>query len=66
MQNVTENAPHSWGGARKGAGRKRMEKGKYYGFNSTPETEKILESVEGSKAAWINRAIIEYSKSQQS
>lgn len=50
MQNV-ESSAGFWGGARKGAGRKRMEKGKYYGFNSTPDVEAILEAVEGSKAA---------------
>ena len=65
MQNV-EDAPRSWGGARQGAGRKRMEKGKYYGFSSTPEVEKILESVEGSKATWINHAIAEYAKTLKS
>lgn len=59
MQNV-ENPATSWGGARKGAGRKRMEKGKYYGFNSTPDVEAILEAVSGSKAAFINAAVRAY------
>lgn len=48
MQNV-ESSAGFWGGARKGAGRKRMEKGKYYGFNSTPDVEAILEAVEGPR-----------------
>lgn len=64
MQNV-ESSAGFWGGARKGAGRKRMEKGKYYGFNSTPDVEAILEAVEGSKAAYINAAVRAYAKSQQ-
>lgn len=57
MQNKIKEASPKWGGARKGAGRKKTEKGKYYGFNSTPETEAILEAVEGSKSAFINQAI---------
>lgn len=64
MQNV-EDAPRAWGGARKGAGRKKMEKGKYYGFASTPEVDAILQAVEGSKAAFINHAIAQYAKSRQ-
>lgn len=43
MQNV-ESSAGSWGGARKGAGRKKMEKGKHYGFNSTPDVELAEES----------------------
>lgn len=42
-----------------------MEKGKYYGFASTPEVDAILQAVEGSKAAFINHAIAQYAKSRQ-
>ncbi|MDE6072858.1 MAG: hypothetical protein K2G53_09970 [Muribaculaceae bacterium] len=68
MQNVNENSPASagWGGARKGAGRKKMEKGKYYGFTSSPDVEAILERVEGSKAAYINEAVRAYALSSRS
>lgn len=50
------------GGAREGAGRKRIEKGKYYGFNSTPETDAILSAVTGSKTEFINAAILFYTE----
>ena len=59
-QKEKQSASSGWGGARWGAGRKKMEKGKYYGFNSTPEVEQILENVEGSKSAYINEAIKTY------
>ena len=65
MQNEVEkgSAPSGWGGARRGAGRKKMEKGKYYGFTSSPDVEAILEKVEGSKAAFINEAVRAYAAS---
>lgn len=61
MQNEIKEKSSNWGGARKGAGRPRTEKGKYYGFYSTPNTEAIIESVNGSKSAFINDAIRFYS-----
>lgn len=51
------------GGKREGAGRKKSVTGRYFGFNSTKETQDILESLDGSKADFINRAIVEYYKS---
>ena len=46
-----------WGGARKGAGRKR--KGvHYYGFRATQQVHDILSKVEGSKADFINGCIL--------
>lgn len=46
-----------WGGARKGAGRKR--KGvHYYGFRASQEVHDILSQVEGSKADFINACIL--------
>ena len=59
MEKVDENVKNSWGGARKGAGRKKSGV-KYYGFLATQEAEEILSKVEGSKAAFINRCILEY------
>lgn len=53
-----------WGGSRTGAGRKTTGHGKYYGFNSTPEVESILESLQGSKTAFINAAIAAWAKVQ--
>ena len=49
----------SWGGAREGAGRKR--KGvQYYGFRASQEAHDILSAVEGSKADFINAAVIAF------
>lgn len=50
------------GGKREGAGRKKTNHGKYYGFNSTPEVESILESLSKSKTEFINNAIISFAK----
>lgn len=52
------------GGRREGAGRKKTLHGKYYGFNSTIETEAILESVGKGKTAFINEAIAFYARHQ--
>ena len=52
-----------WGGARAGSGRKSTGHGKYYGFNSTPEVEGIIESLGRSKTEFINAAIVHYCKS---
>ena len=52
-----EKEEKGWGGARKGAGRKR--KGvHYYGFRASQEVHDILTQVEGSKADFINRCIL--------
>lgn len=51
----------SWGGKRKGAGRKKTEHGKYYGFNSTLEVDAILKDRK-KKTEFINTAILEYAK----
>lgn len=50
----------SHGGRREGAGRKKTVTGRYFGFNSTAEVQAILESLPGSKAEFINNAIVEY------
>lgn len=53
----------SWGGSRKGAGRKRTEHGKYVGFNTTPEVERILENFKGTeKTKFINAAIVAHAR----
>ena len=46
-----------WGGAREGAGRKRKSVA-YYGFRATQEVHEILQTVEGSKADFINDCIL--------
>lgn len=56
----TDEKGASWGGKRSGSGRKKINHGKYYGFNSTPEVEAILESLTTSKTQFINQAILEY------
>lgn len=45
------------GGAREGAGRKRKSVA-YYGFRATQEVHEILQTVEGSKADFINDCIL--------
>ena len=60
MEGKAENKEkkNTHGGKREGAGRKKTNHGKYYGFNSTPEVERILESLDGvSKTEFINEAI---------
>ena len=53
-----EKTANKRGGAREGAGRKR--KGvHYYGFRATQEVHDILKRIEGSKADFINRCILE-------
>lgn len=58
MEEIIEK---TWGGSRKGSGRKKT-KAKYYGFNATPEVMQILEAVEGSKTDFINKCILEASR----
>lgn len=58
---MEENQKKSWGGKREGAGRKKTDHGKYYGFNSTQEVDAILKDRE-KKTEFINAAILEYAK----
>jgi hypothetical protein len=58
---MEENQKKSWGGKREGAGRKKTDHGKYYGFNSTQEVDAILKERE-KKTEFINAAILEYAK----
>lgn len=51
------------GGKRAGSGRKKTVTGRYFGFNSTAEVQAILESLSGSKAEFINAAIMAYAQS---
>ena len=59
------NEKNNWGGKRSGSGRKKTNHGKYYGFNSTPEVEAILESLTTSKTQFINQAIEYYNKAKR-
>lgn len=56
---MEENQKKSWGGKREGAGRKKTNHGKYYGFNSTQEVDAILQGIK-NKTEFINSAILEY------
>ena len=58
----TNQIKNAHGGKREGAGRKRSVTGRYFGFNSTAEVQAILEGLSGSKAEFINKAIVEYAK----
>ena len=63
----TENYPNQenqWGGKREGAGRKKKEHGKFYGFNSTHEVDAILSALTTSKTDFINEAIVELARSK--
>ena len=60
MQN--KDTTISRGGRREGAGRKKKEHGKYYGFNSSHEVDAILQSLPSSKTDFINEAIIHYAQ----
>lgn len=51
-----------WGGARKGAGRKKTGWVKYYGFNASQDVYDILESIEGSRTEYINKCILFYNE----
>ena len=69
MKQITENitnqeSNNQWGGSRKGAGRKKKDHGKYYGFNSTHEEDAILSSIATSKTDFINEAIISYARTK--
>lgn len=60
-----DDTKKGWGGPREGSGRKKTGHGKYYGFNSTPEAEIILESLDVSKTEFINAAIVHYYHSRK-
>lgn len=60
--NENEEKKRNWGGKRAGAGRKKSNHGKYYGFNSTAETDAILQQITTSKTEFINNAILAYAK----
>ena len=63
-KNESPNQDSQWGGKREGAGRKKKDLGKYYGFNSTHEVDAILSSLTTSKSDFINEAILAYAKSK--
>ena len=55
---IMDNSSESkWGGARKGSGRKKKYVKTVF-FNATQEVVDILDTVEGSKADFINRCIM--------
>lgn len=63
MDSIKEENEKNWGGARKGAGRKKKaEYGKYYSFRAKKSVEETLEAVEGSKSEYINNAIAFYAE----
>lgn len=64
METEEKQEKKQWGGKRAGSGRKKTVHGKYYGFNSTPETDAILQSISTSKTDFINEAILAYAKSK--
>lgn len=49
----------AWGGAREGAGRKKKY-AKTFFFSATQDVADILDSVEGNRSDFINRAIAAY------
>ncbi|MBJ2184582.1 MAG: hypothetical protein JFR38_08770 [Muribaculaceae bacterium] len=69
MNDSSEEKKTGWGGARAGAGRKRKERGKYYGFTSTPEVEAIIEARAAqdgfSRTDFICAAIVAYDNAQR-
>lgn len=67
MKEENKNNPEqkkNYGGRREGAGRKKTNHGKYYGFNSTKEVESIIENLSCSKTEFINEAIVMLAKSR--
>lgn len=64
MQNEIKNEsskPSSWGGARKGSGRKKTSS-KSIALRIPKDVVEILDKVEGSKSAYIVNAIREFAK----
>lgn len=62
---MEEEKKKSWGGARIGAGRKKMEHGKVYAFRSSVEVDALLSSYDGNRNALINEAVSEWFKSHR-
>lgn len=60
MEEATNKKKH--GGARIGAGRKKKDIGRYFGFNATKQVTAILENLNTSKSDFINNAILDYAK----
>lgn len=59
-ENEATHRKGGWGGARRGAGRKRRDT-KAVSFMATPEVEAILARLEaGTKSDYINRALLHY------
>lgn len=66
MQNaVSSGSSRGWGGARKGAGRKKTS-AKSIALRIPEDVAEILDSVEGSKSAYIISAIRAFAQSQNS
>lgn len=53
------------GGSREGSGRKKIEHGKPYAFQSYPAVDEILSNYHGNKTKFINDAIEYYWNSLQ-
>ena len=56
--NMETEKMKTWGGARKGAGRKKKYAKNVY-FSATQEVADILEQVEGNRSDFINHCIIQ-------
>lgn len=63
MQNENNSQPSGWGGARTGAGRKKST-AKSIALRIPEDVAAILDSVEGSKSAYIVAAIRAYAQSK--
>lgn len=57
MDTNIEKTNNTWGGARKGAGRKKTCAKRMF-FSATEETLEILNSLEGNKSDFINECIL--------
>ncbi len=60
MEEIKKNSGH--GGSREGAGRKRKDIGRYFGFNATTQVTAILDGLTTSKSDFINEALLDYAK----
>lgn len=63
MGNSNEKKQH--GGLRPGAGRKKKDITKRYGFNAPEDVAQILENIQGSKSDYIIEAIRAYNMKQR-
>lgn len=57
MNTTSNEQPKSWGGARKGAGRKKTCAKRMF-FSATEETLEILNSLDRNKSDFINECIL--------